>query len=258
MLGDIAVALAPRVTKDQRASEHRFYLFVGALVVLLSVAGFGPSLAQPSDRNVPLPLTPLVVTHAIAASMWVLLFVAQTVLVATGRTATHRRLGLSGVLVAIVFVVSGCFVSVEEARRGFDLSGDLVRRGVTVDPSFLLAPINGFGLFAVLAGVALWCRRRPDVHKRLMALAVLGGLTGAPIAHLVGHYPVLQVGGGVLAPISGLVLVSLNAIHDRLTYGRIHPVSLWGGIGSFAWLFVFFTFVAPTAAWRDFSGWLIQ
>ncbi len=254
----VAVASAPNVTTHRRAGEHKFYIAVGILVVLICLAGFGPSIIDPTSRNLPLPMTAFVATHTIASSAWVLLFLAQTTLVATGRTSTHRRLGVVGLLVGIVFVVSGFVTNVEEARRGFDLSGDLVRRGTAVDPALILAPANAFGLFAALVGAALWSRRRPDVHKRLMALAMLGPIAGAPIAHVVGHYPAFQVGGGILAPISNLVLLSLSAIHDRLTMGRIHPVSLWGGIGAFMWLFLFFTFVAPSSAWRNFSLWLIQ
>jgi hypothetical protein len=91
-----------------------------------------------------------------------------------------------------------------------------------------------------------------------MALAMLGPIAGAPIEHLVAHFPALQAGGSILAPISNLVLLSLPAIHDRLTIGRIHPVSLWGGIGAFASLFLFFTFAAPSVVWRNFTLWLIQ
>jgi hypothetical protein len=245
-------------TAYRPASEHRFYVAVGVLVVLICLAGFGPSIIEPAGRNVHLPMTALVATHTIAGSTFVLLFLIQTILIATGRTSVHRRLGMVGLLAGIAFVVSGVLTSVEEARRGFDLSGDLVRRDAVVDPAFILAPINAFGLVAVLLGAGVWYRRRPDVHKRLLALTMLGGIVGAPIAHLVGHYPVLQVGGGALAPLSNLILLSLVPIHDRLTMGRIHPVSLWGAIGSFAWLFLFFTLVAPTSMWRTFTLWLIQ
>src|SRR5688572_7265066 len=162
-------------TPHRRASEHRFYVAVGILVGLICIVGFGPSIIDPAGRNVPLPMTALVATHSIAGSTFVLLFVVQTILIATGRTSTHRRLGVVGLLAGIVFVVSGVLTNVEEARRGFDLSGDLVRR-----------------------------------------------------------------------------------VHDRLTMGRIHPVSLWGAIGSFAWLFLFFTLVAPTSMWRTFTLWVIQ
>jgi uncharacterized membrane protein YozB (DUF420 family) len=254
---DVPVA-SPDVTRHRRTREHKFYVGVGLLVLLISLAGFGPSIIEPTNRTVPLPITALVATHALASSAWILLFIAQTTLVATGRTSIHRRLGLVGLLLAIVFVVSGCLVNIGEATRGFDLSGDLVPRGADLDPSFVLAPINTFGLFAVLVGTALWYRRRPDVHKRLMVMAMLGPLVGAPIAHLTGHYPILQAGNNALGLVTGVILLSLSAIHDRISYGRIHPASLWGGIGSFAWLFGFFAVVTPNQAWRDFTSWLIQ
>ena len=257
MAGGVSVA-APHITQHWRADEHRFYAAVGILVLLISLAGFGPSIIEPSNRNDPLPMTPLVTTHALASSVWILLFLVQTTLVATGRAATHRRLGLIGIPVAVVFVISGCLASVGEAARGFDLSGDLATRNAPLEPYFILAPSNAFGLFAVMVGAALWYRRRPDVHKRLMALTMLGPIAGAPVAHLMGHYPMLTAVGGVFGPVSSLLLLSLCAIYDRVSYGRIHPVSLWGGIGAFAWVFGFFTIVAPSAAWRDFSNWLVQ
>jgi hypothetical protein len=248
-----SVAEAVRVARPGRASEHRFYLGVGVLVLVVSLAAFGPSILAPSSRNVPLPMTALVAAHGLISLAWLFLFLAQTTLVATGRTATHRRLGMIGIVLALAFVIAGVFASVEEARRGFDLSGDLVPAGTVVDPSFVLAPINAFGLFAVMVGAGLRYRNRPDVHKRLMALTLLG-MAGAPVAHLMGHYPVLRAGGGAFGLISALLLLSLSAVHDRLAYGRIHPTSLWGGIGGFAWLFAFFTFVAPSPAWRASSA----
>jgi hypothetical protein len=54
------------------------------------------------------------------------------------------------------------------------------------------------------------------------------------------------------------VLLAVLPIHDRLTSGRIHPVSLWGAILIFAVLTVFFLVIAPTPAWRDFAEWLVR
>jgi len=66
------------------AGERRFYIAVGILVVLICLAGFGPSIIDPTSRNLPLPMTALVATHAIASAAWILLFLVQTTLVATG------------------------------------------------------------------------------------------------------------------------------------------------------------------------------
>ena len=101
------------------------------LMILLNVVAFGPSIIDPSRRNVPLPLTPLVTVHAIVAAAWLLVFPAQATLVATGMDVIpHRRLGIVGAVLTVVFVVVGYFTLIEEARRGFDLSGDILPGGL--------------------------------------------------------------------------------------------------------------------------------
>ena len=145
------------------------------------------------------------------------------------------------------------FMLVEGARRGFDLSGDLVPRGTTVDPGTFLAPAEALVPFGVFVAAAVWCRRRPAVHKRLMMLA-MWTTTGAPVAHLMGHWPAFRV----LAFLIGLVPLAVLFIHDRLSQGRIHSVSLWGGVVSFAWANLFFIVIAHTSAWHAFADWIVR
>jgi len=47
-------------------------------------------------------------------------------------------------------------------------------------------------------------------------------------------------------------------IHDRLSQGRIHSVSLWGGVVSFAWANLFFIVIAHTSAWHAFADWIVR
>lgn len=236
-----------------------FYVAVTLFVIAFNILSFGPSLMQPTGRRVPLPLTALVVTHAIVAAAWLLVFLAQATLVATGRTSLHRRLGVAGVVLAIALVTTGSMMLIEEARRGHDLSGDLVPGGTEVDAAALLAVLNAFVLFGILVAAGLWYRhRRPEVHKRLMLLAVMGPLVGAPLAHLIGHWPALTAMAGLLTPVLTLAFLAAQPLHDRLIRGRMHPVSLWGGVLVFAWFFVFFVVIAPTAAWGQFAEWLVR
>jgi uncharacterized membrane protein YozB (DUF420 family) len=174
------------------------------LMILFSAVAFGPSLIQPSSRNVPLPLTPLVTAHAIVSVGWLVLFLTQATLVATGRTDVHRRVGIVGAVLTMMFVVVGYFTLIEEARRGFDLSGDIIRRppGSGVSNPAVMALLWNFLTFRILAGAGLCYRHRPAVHKRLMLLAMLGGLTNTPVAHVVGHWPSLQPGAGIIVPVS--------------------------------------------------------
>ena len=46
--------------------------------------------------------------------------------------------------------------------------------------------------------------------------------------------------------------------YDRVSRGRIHPVSLWGGILLFAWAGVRGIVIGPSTAWHEFVAWLIR
>ena len=253
--------IAPVATVRPHRVDRWFYISMALLMILLNVVAFGPSIIDPSGRNVPLPLTPLVTVHAIVAAAWLLVFLAQATLVATGRTTIHRRLGIVGAVLTAVFVVVGYFTLIEEARRGFDLSGDILPRtpGPEVaNPALILGLLWNFLTFGVLAGLGLGYRHRPSVHKRLMVLAMLGGLTPTPVAHLIGHWPVLQPWAGIIFGVSTLVFLFMSAIYDKVSQRRIHPVSLWGAVLVVASGGLFFSVIQPSAAWREFATWLIR
>jgi hypothetical protein len=254
--------MASVAAKPGQRAGRRFYIGVGVFLILWSIAGFGPSLIDPSKRLG--PPTPLVLTHGAVTALFFLLYLAQTFLVANGRTAIHRRLGIAGAILALAVVVLGFITSIEAQRRGYDLSGDLARTSTSTPPfppGDVIFPLLLFFNFGVLVAAALWYRHRPEIHKRLMLLAALTALGNEPLQHLVGrlaiHWPGLA---GALNGISIAVLIvtlSVSAIHDRLTEGRIHPVSLWVPIGLFAWFsFVAFA-MAPSAAWLRFADRLI-
>jgi hypothetical protein len=107
--------------------------------------------------------------------------------------------------------------------------------------------------FAILVGAD-----RPDVHKRLMLLAMLGALTPTPVAHIVGHWLSFQPWAFVIFPVSFIVFTSLSAIRDWLSEGRIHPVSLWIPVLWLACRIVEVRVIQSTASWHAFAAWLIR
>jgi len=238
--------------KRRSAAARWFYVTVTMFVILVNVVGFSPSLVNPSTRTVPLPLTAIDLAHALVSVAWVLVFLAQVTLVATGRLRVHRQLGVLGVLLSAALIVVTWLMLVEGARRGFDLSGDLVPRGTSVDPGTFLAPAGTLIPLGAFIAAAVWYRRRSAIHKRLMMLALLSS-TGAPIAHVVGHWP-------AFAPYvltAGTVILFLPVIGDWMWERRIHPVSLWGAIVSTVWVSVFILVVSQTAVWRNFAAWVV-
>jgi len=192
---------------------------------------------------------------------WLLLFFAQTTLAATSRVTTHRRVGVVGAVLSVAVVVLGALVVMAQARRGFDLSGDIARLplpagvdGLSATVALLFFPVQ----FGVLVGAALWYRHRPRIHKRLMLFAALAGITPTPVAHLIGHWVGPQPWADALFPLSAIFFVSLIAVHERVTEGRVHPVTLWLGILVVVMERVVTLGVQRTEAWRSFAQWLVQ
>lgn len=256
-----AAAPAPRSVAGARRVERWFYIGVALMMLVLNAVAFAPSLLDPSGRRVPLPLTPLVAAHAAVSVAWLLLFLLQAGLVATGRTQVHRRTGVFGAALAAGFVALGSLTVVAEARRGFDLSGDIARLplppgGVDLRAT-QVAVLFFFLQFAVLVGAALWYRTRPAVHKRLMLIALLGALTPTPVAHVIGHWLGPQPWAGLLFPASLVFFLSLILLHDRVTEGRVHPVSLWASLALFGSNLLFNAAVLRSDGWRQFVAWLI-
>jgi hypothetical protein len=255
-----ATAALPETTRSRPRVERWFYINVGLVMILLNFVAFAPGIVDPSQRNVPLPLTPLVAAHAMLSAAWLVLFLAQSTLAATRRVAVHRRVGIAGALLAFAFVAVGCLTVVEQARRGFDLSGDIGRLappGTPPDPAATLSIVFFFLSFAVLVGAALAYRNRPAVHKRLMLLAMIGALTPTPLVHLIGHWPALRARAGMVVLVSTLLVLSASAIHDRLSERRIHPVSLLVPVLLVTWQVVVNAVVIPSTPWQRFAAWLV-
>ena len=107
MQGQATAVIAPVATGRPHGVQRWFYISMAILMILFSVVAFGPSIIDPSKRNVPLPFTPLVMAHAIVSAAWLFLFVIQATLVATGRSAVHRRLGIVRAALTVVFIMVG-------------------------------------------------------------------------------------------------------------------------------------------------------
>jgi hypothetical protein len=87
-----ATSPAPPISFHSLAHEGRFYTFMAVFAFLFWVAAFGPSIVH-AERRLG-PITPLPAVHGIAFFAWLLLFIAQTILVRTGNLA-HRATSIA-------------------------------------------------------------------------------------------------------------------------------------------------------------------
>ncbi len=155
--------------------------------------------------------------HAAVFSGWMLLLLAQVILVLRGRVGTHRRLGRLGIGYAVLLLVLGAAVtvvtSVQGVVEGRDAFDDVA--------AFLLLPLGDLVLFGGFFSAGIALRRRRELHSRLMLLAAVA-LIFPGAARLAGNHGALAVLAVWLLPL-GLAIG-----RDWHFLGRIERVYLFG------------------------------
>jgi hypothetical protein len=230
-------------------AERRFYGGMAVALLAVAILGFAPTYFLRPLLPVPSPappaLTNLVHLHALLFTAWVVLVFIQTRLVAARRIDLHRRLGVIAAGVAIAMVAVGVLVALHAVPRGIAPFG--------MDPHrFLIVPLVAIMLFAVLVAAGIRARRRdPQAHKRYLLLGTIALLPPA-IARLALLF---GLGPPVVLAVATLFVLPLF-VWDRKALGRIHPVTLWGGLliavsGPLRLL------VARTDPWVAVSHWLV-
>src|ERR1700712_172756 len=155
-----------------RSDTRRFYLWTAGLFVLIAFGGFTPTYwARLASGTFHAP--PILHVHGFLLFSWTLFYFAQTALVASGRTMSHRSWGLFGIALFSVMVCSiiatrVTLLKLEDAHG----VGDAGRRFSAV--ALLALPLM-IGLFTA----AIVNIRKPEVHKRLMYVLMASMMTPA-------------------------------------------------------------------------------
>ena len=212
---------APRPLAPSASRDRVFYSGMAIWMTLTALIGFAKTyyLNPVLGGNVTIsgkPYSTAVHVHAAVFTLWLLVLVTQTTLVAARRVALHRKLGIFGGTLAATMVVVGVMTAFERARLGAAPQG--------ANPfAFLAVPLGDIATFAVFIAAAFWWRNDKEKHKRLVVLASTCLMTAAwarwpgvlPLGPL-GYYSLT-----LLFPIAGMV-------YDKVTRGKVHPVYLWG------------------------------
>ena len=174
--------LAPRARAIR--VERLFYLGMAMAILATVIFGFAPSFylrGEIAPRVPMLPLTPLIVLHGLLFSSWVLLFATQVGFVSARRVDLHRRLGPVGIVLVTAMLVVGTLVALGGVARHSGAPG--------VPPlSWLAVPLLDLPVFGTLIGLALYKRRVPQTHKRLMLIAMIG-LLAPSIGRICQYQP---------------------------------------------------------------------
>ena len=210
--------LAPKKAKSKptpfKTFLSRYFYFSMSLVFAgLVVWGFSRTVDGNLFHASP-PRPFLLWIHGAAFSMWVLFFIAQSGLVRIHKVSEHRFLGWFGAGLATVMVVVGFAIAVIMARF------DTVVRHQTDADAFLSIPFYDMIAFGTCIVLAIYWRKRPEFHRRLVFMATCGLMDAAlgRFDFLFNHnlfYPCLDL------------LIALGVVRDLVVDRRINNVYLY-------------------------------
>jgi hypothetical protein len=203
------------------AMRRYFFPVAAAIFIALTLAAFGDNLV--TDIRQPSNADPKFVIHALFCGAWVILLLAQSLLVGRRNMRTHRKLGMAGMGIAlgVTLTTVWLFVSVWKGWAAMDIQ---------IRANRLLLP--SFSLFVVLAYLN---RHRSDWHKRLIYTGtlfilepILARAYDPLLVPLMIGWTVPQVDAAFIPSLfaSWLVFYGALFVYDVRTIARIHPVTI--------------------------------
>jgi hypothetical protein len=212
--GESRVPVGSGVPSRSGGVRRYFFVAVASTITVIVFAGFAPSFYLRDAFNPDKRLSILLHMHGFALSAWIVLFLVQTVLIARGSPAVHRRLGwvMAGLAASIVVLMGAAIV-------------EQMRRVPPEPPPPIALALGGFDIivFAILVSSAVYFRKRSEWHKRLMLSATIL-LMGAPMVRIVVLFGVDELWKiMLLSPLLADLFFVPCFIYDLLTRGKIHP-----------------------------------
>jgi hypothetical protein len=235
-------------TRAAAAPNRRFYAWFAVCAFLIIFAGFAHTYyLRPIFETTALPL--LLHLHGFLFTVWFVLFFVQARLVARHRVDLHRKLGVVGAFLAPLCTYVAIRVSLNAGRRSF-----LAHPASLSNLARPSAMDFGTGLmFLLLVAAALYLRRYPEIHKRVMVLACCSILLPA-----IGRIPFVFDTVGLWGLVAITEIPPLACIlYDTIKHRRLHPAFGWGGPVLLA-SFPAFMLVGASDSWLTFLTWLLS
>jgi hypothetical protein len=241
----IATAAIPR------SESRNFYVWMAGGFLLIAFGGFVPTYWAKVAAGT-FHAAPIIHIHGALLLTWTCFYFVQTVLVASGRTLQHRAWGLAGIS---LFTAMMCSILVGEATV---LARDQALGFGEAALRFSAVTLTAWPMMAALFTLAIVKIRRPETHKRLMTLLMIGIMTPALARLFLTFFappgavgpppPFVSIPPGMTADLFLVVAI----VRDWRVLGRPHPVYVYGGIALVAQQLSAVP-IAATAAWMHFA-----
>lgn len=227
-------------TPRAHSIDRWIYVFTAASFIVIVLAGFIPSslakiaAVEAGERG---PFPPVLHLHAALMGSFLMLLLAQTYLVATGRCALHMRLGVLAMLLAPAIVLVG-FLLVPTTYHGVWIAAQSAPPAVQAQLRGLLTFLENIMLLQFRIGIlfplflliGLSARRgNPGLHKRMMILATAVALPAG--IDRIPWLPTTFPQSPLSADLYTLVAVSPMFVWDVVRNRSVHRAYwIWLGV----------------------------
>jgi hypothetical protein len=220
--------------------EHIFYSGIALAFGLCVFVGFSRTYYLKGLFGTP-HLSWLAHLHGAMFTVWTVFFLCQVALVAAGRTDLHRRIGRVGAVVGAGVVMLGIVMTLHSVHAGYATG----RPGMA---SLLINAFMNLLLFSAFFAAGLFFRRKKEIHKRLMVLAMLSLIIPA-----IGRMFMLD-------SMTGWVIFAFSltgVIYDIVVLRRVYLTNIVGALlinvaGPLRFM------IADTQGWQRFSEWIAR
>jgi uncharacterized membrane protein YozB (DUF420 family) len=216
--------------------DRNFFLVMLLAVWLALISGFGYDIIvfQPTVK-LAFPL--IVHFHAIVFVAWLVLFTVQILFIRNNNFKLHKKFGIVALPLALMMVVLGVMTA---------LKSESVKFGTEyANTAFISIMFGDMLVFAVLVSAAIYYKKSPSAHKRIMLIATIA-LTDAGFGRCISNYvaPLFGkyywtltnfadgfwpfFGFQIIGPFTLMIFIGL---YDLVTRGKLHPAYIW----SFIW-----------------------
>jgi hypothetical protein len=212
-ISQTVTAHRPRVFTGRNSLLDRYFYFAMSLVSAAVVAsGFGPTLSEKLLHPAVAPPR-ILWFHGAIFSSWIVFLILQSALVRTRNVKWHRLIGWAGAGIAAVMIPLGFATGI--AMIHFEMY-QLHQSGRY---SFLAVPFFDITVFAVCIALAIWWRKNPELHRRLIFIGTCAILVAAFAR--IDHAFLRQHN---LAYLGADLLIALGVGRDLLVSRRVHSV----------------------------------
>jgi len=227
---------APAVTQSSFANfiDRWMFVIMAALLVVVVLSGFVPSslekigLVETGIRDA---FPPLLHIHAALMASWMFLLLTQSTLMATGRSAYHKQLGMVAfVLAPLMLTVGFILIPTLEGPLLVQLAKSRQFSVEMLGAKLLFVQMRVALCFLTLIAWGLWVRRRdPGLHKRLMILGTIAPIYAA--LDRIPGIPRIDPFSPVSIDVYVVLLVAPLFVWDLVRSGRVHRAYvIWAAV----------------------------